>query len=611
MVPTSTADIRKAYLDFFKSKGHAVIPGASLIPENDPTVLFTTAGMHPLVPYLMGEKHPLGKRLADVQLCVRTQDIDEVGDASHLTCFEMLGNWSLGDYFKKGAIEMSFEFLTEVLKLPLKKLAVSCFEGDNDAPRDDESAEIWKKMGIPPERIAFLPKSKNWWGPAGKTGPCGPDTEMFFWVGEGEPQGNPATHENEWLEFWNDVFMQYSKLEDGSFEPLAQQNVDTGMGLERIACIMQGVTSVYETDALKPIFEAVKASSFKLPVRTDIRPGGQASSNIRDERIVVDHLKAATFILADGVRPSNVDQGYVLRRLIRRAIRSARKLGVEHTKGFCGSIAEVISAQYGNFYQKVAKEKAAIVEALNREEELFTKTLAEGTKHFQKTVEKSSGGILDGLSAFHLYDTYGFPIELTKEMALEHGLKVDEEGFKKAFGEHQKLSRAGATKRFSGGLADQSAETTKLHSATHLLNRALRTVLGDHVYQKGSNITAERLRFDFSHPEKMTPEQIKKVEDLVNEAIQADAPVRYTLMTVDEAKKAGAIGVFESKYGEKVKVYKMGNFTNEICGGPHVARTGMLGSFKILKEESSSAGVRRIKAIVTGWPKEIEVAEEN
>jgi len=605
MPPTSTADIRKAYLDFFKSKGHAVIPGASLIPENDPTVLFTTAGMHPLVPYLMGEKHPLGKRLTDVQLCVRTQDIDEVGDASHLTCFEMLGNWSLGDYFKKGAIEMSFEFLTEVLKLPLSKLAVSCFEGDSDAPRDDESAEIWKKMGIPPERIAFLPKSKNWWGPAGKTGPCGPDTEMFYWVGPPPlppKESNPANDEANWLEFWNDVFMQYSKLEDGSFEPLAQQNVDTGMGLERIACIMQGVTSVYETDALKPILE--KVQSFFSPL-----PSGEGSG-VRDARIIVDHIRASTFILADGIRPSNVDQGYVLRRLIRRAIRSARKLGAKQTKGFCGAIAEVISRQYGGFYVKVEKERMAIIEALNREEELFSKTLQEGTKHFQKATEKLSGAIIDGITAFHLYDTYGFPIELTKEMALEKGLKVDEEGFQKAFGEHQKLSRAGATKRFSGGLADQSAETTKLHSATHLLNRALRAVLGDHVYQKGSNITPERLRFDFSHPEKMTPEQIKLVEDLVNEKIKADLPVSYSLMTVDEAKKTGAIGVFESKYGEQVKVYTMGDFTNEICGGPHVAHTGMIGSFKILKEESSSAGVRRIKVVVSGGPKEIEVAGE-
>jgi alanyl-tRNA synthetase len=616
MPPTSTADIRTAYLEFFRSKGHAIIPGASLIPENDPTVLFTTAGMHPLVPYLMGEKHPQGKRLADVQLCVRTQDIDEVGDASHLTCFEMLGNWSLGDYFKKEAIEMSFGFLTNILELPLNKLAVSCFEGDKDAPRDDESAGIWKNMGIPSERIAFLPKSKNWWGPAGKTGPCGPDTEMFYWVGSTPlpPKGsNPGNDEANWLEIWNDVFMQYFKKEDGTFELLKQPNVDTGMGLERVAGVMQGVKSVYDADALKPIIETVRSiSDQRSAVRGPDGPSDpeRAISDIHDARIIVDHLRAATFILADGIRPSNVDQGYVLRRLIRRAIRSARKLGVEQTKGFCGTIAEVIGKQYGNFYPKVLKQQMAIVEALNHEEELFGKTLEEGTKHFRRITEKLDGKTLDGLSAFHLYDTYGFPIELTKEMALELGLKVDEEGFKKAFEGHQKLSRAGAEQKFKGGLQDHSSETTKLHTATHLLNAALRQVLGDHVYQKGSNITAERLRFDFSHTEKMTPEQIKKVETLVNEAIKADAPVSYALMTVEEAKKGGAIGVFESKYGEKVKVYSMGTFSKEICGGPHTARTGMLGSFKILKEESSSAGVRRIKATVQGGPKEIETAEE-
>lgn len=619
MPPRTTSDIRQAYLDFFQSKGHAVISGATLVPENDPTVLFTTAGMHPLVPYLMGEKHPQGNRLADVQLCVRTQDIDEVGDASHLTCFEMLGNWSLGDYFKKEAIEMSFEFLTKILGIPVSRLAVSCFEGDKDAPKDEESAGHWQRMGIPAERIAFLPKKNNWWGPAGKTGPCGPDTEMFYWVGDTQsgaaapqsqdgsanlqsttPQGNPKTNESGWMEIWNDVFMQYNKNEDGSFTPLKQQNVDTGMGLDRVAVVLQGVESVYDTDAMKPIFEKVKSVSDDL----------SGKNAVRDMRIVVDHLKAATFMLADGVRPSNVDRGYVLRRIIRRAIRAARKLGAIQAAGFCSGIATTVIEQYGNFYDKLKSQQPAIVEALNREEEIFLKTLQDGTKHFQKLIAQLSGKQISGLDAFHLYDTYGFPIELTREMALEQGISIDEDGFKNAFELHQQKSRAGAEKRFAGGLADQSAETTKLHTATHLLNAALRKVLGDHIWQKGSNITAERLRFDFSHPDKMTPEQIQKVEDLVNEAIKADAPVSYQLMTVDEAKAAGAIGVFESKYGEKVKVYTMGAFSKEICGGPHVARTGMLGSFKIQKEESSSAGVRRIKAVVKDGPKEIEVAGE-
>ncbi len=613
MKSLTTDQIRQLYLDFFKSKGHAVIPGASLVPENDPTVLFTTAGMHPLVPYLMGQTHPMGKRLVDVQLCVRTQDIDDVGDAAHLTMFEMLGNWSLGDYFKQGAIEMSFEFLTRenYLGISVEKLAVTCFEGDQDAPKDTESAGYWKAQGIPEERIGFLPKAKNWWGPAGKTGPCGPDTEMFYWVGKSPlpPKGsNPANDDPNWLEIWNDVFMQYEKKEDpstgsgqaGTFVPLKQQNVDTGMGLERVASVLQGVTSVYDTDAFKSIAHAVRSKAINK--NTDV-------VQERNVRIIVDHLKAATFILADGIRPSNVDQGYVLRRIIRRAIRSARTLGIEQSGGFCASISDTVTKVYGGFYKKLRKENAAIVEAFNREEETFAKTIVEGTKHFQRIAEKSTKQIT-GIDAFHLYDTYGFPVEMTKEMAKETGLTIDEEGFKKAFEGHQILSRAGAEKKFSGGLADHSAETTKLHTATHLLNQALRTVLGDHVWQKGSNITGERLRFDFSHPDKMTSEQIKKVEDLVNDAIKADSPVSYSVMTVDEAKASGAIGVFESKYGEKVKVYSMGNFSKEICGGPHVARTGMLGNFKIQKEESSSAGVRRIKAIVMGGPKEIEVAVE-
>lgn len=602
MPPRSTSEIRQAYLKFFQEKhSHAVIQGASLIPENDPTVLFTTAGMHPLVPYLLGEPHPSGKRLVDVQRCVRTQDIDEVGDASHLTFFEMLGNWSLGDYFKEGAIKMSYEFLTEVLELPHEKLAVSCFEGDSDAPKDEESAKIWMSIGFASDRIAFLPKSENWWGPAGKTGPCGPDTEMFYWTGEGDVPAKFDPKDDQWMEIWNDVFMQYNKKEDGSFEPLSQQNVDTGMGLERTAAVMQGVTNVYEIDVMRPVFDGVLKAAGGTGTGT-----GTGKCHVR---IITDHLRAAVFIMADGISPSNVDQGYVLRKLIRRAIRSGKQIGIEGE--FCAGIAGEVIKQYGDAYPYLRENESRIDEELKREESQFGKTLREGIKHFEKSVGKISGSKIDGVTAFHLYDTYGFPLELTKEMAAEKNLTVDETGFKKAFEEHQEKSRAGAEQRFSGGLADQSSETTKLHTATHLLLAALRKVLGDHVFQKGSNITAERLRFDFSHGEKVTKEQLAEVEKLVNEVIKSDLPITYRVMSVDEAKASGAVGVFDERYGDEVKVYQVGDgsFSREICGGPHVARTGMIGEFKIKKEESSSAGVRRIKAVVEGGTEKIEVAE--
>ncbi|MFH0851723.1 MAG: alanine--tRNA ligase, partial [Candidatus Peregrinibacteria bacterium] len=565
----STDDIRQKYLDFFRKEGHAVIPGASLIPENDPTVLFTTAGMHPLVPYLLGEVHPAGKRLCDVQKCIRTQDIDEVGDVGHLTFFEMLGNWSLGDYFREGAIAMSFKFLTEVLEIPVGMLAVTCFEGDKDAPKDEESAKIWEKMGIPRARIGFLSKARNWWGPAGQTGPCGPDTEMFYWVGKGKPQGNPATHESEWLEIWNDVFMQYNRKErkEGEerkeqkeffFEPLAQKNVDTGMGLERVAKVLQEVDSVYETDRMKPIMKLVGSLARDAFIDSQTSNEQRATSNMRHARIIVDHLRAATFIIADGITPSNVDQGYILRRLIRRAIRSARQLKIEHDGTFAPAIAEAVITQYGHVYGQLKARSKEILSALSHEEQQFGKTLKEGMKQFERA-SVEAGMQMDGTVVFHLYDTYGFPLELTKELAQEKGLTVDEKGFKKAFEAHQKLSRAGAEAKFKGGLQDHSGETTKLHTTTHLLNAALRTVLGDHVYQKGSNITAERLRFDFSHPDKMTPEQIKEVEQLVNGAIAADLPVSYHVTTVEGAKKEGAIGVFDAKYGAEAKVYTVGD----------------------------------------------------
>ncbi len=605
MPPISTDDLRQAFLDFFGSKDHAVIPGASLIPENDPTVLFTTAGMHPLVPYLLGEKHPSGNKVCDVQRCIRTQDIDEVGDSTHLTMFEMLGNWSFGDYFKEGAIQMSFEFLTEVLEIPKEMLAVTCFEGDSDAPKDEDSAKFWKAVGIPDDRIGFLPKKENWWGPAGLTGPCGPDSEIFYWVGDGDPHGNPAVNEDDWMEVWNNVFMQYTKeakeekeekeAKEYFFKPLKQKNVDTGMGLERTAAMMQGVANVYETDRMKPIMEKI-------------------GSGQKHQRIIADHIKAATFIIADGVSPSNVDQGYVLRKIIRRAIRSARQLGIETSGSFCAEISDEVVAQYGHVYGHVRDQEKMIADTLANEEQQFGKTLQAGTKQFEKTVSDMSGDTIDGQSVFHLYDTYGFPIELTKEMAAEKGLKVDEVGFKKAFEGHQETSRAGAEQKFAGGLADHSDETTKLHTATHLLNAALINVLGDHISQKGSNITADRLRFDFNHDEKLTAEQREEVETLVNDVIAKDLPVSFHLTTVEGAKDEGAIGVFDERYESEVKVYTIGEgsdvFSKEICGGPHVARTGMLGSFRIKKEESSSAGVRRIKAVVEGGPETVEVAKE-
>jgi alanyl-tRNA synthetase len=622
----TTDELRQAYLDFFRENDHAVIPGAPLVPENDPTVLFTTAGMHPLVPYLLGESHPMGKRLTDVQKCVRTGDIDEVGDASHLTLFEMMGNWSLGDYFKEGAIGLSFKFLTEVLEIPVEKLAVTCFQGDSDAPRDDESAGIWMQMGIPQERIGFLPKAKNWWGPAGVTGPCGPDTEMFYWVGEGEPRGNPATHDAEWMEIWNDVFMQYNKKEDGTFEPLKQQNVDTGMGLERVAAVLQGVDNVYETDRMKPIMEKIRSMQQHRLVQIADDGNHRTVDDPRHARIVTDHLKAAVFMIADGVQPGNVDQSYVLRRIIRRAIRSARALGIVHDGSFCPMIAEEVIGQYGHIYGALKDKEKEIRDTLSHEEQQFGKTLQEGLKQFSKVAAEALEQRIDGKTAFHLYDTYGFPLELTKEMAAEQGLTVDDEGFQIAFADHQALSRAGAEQKFKGGLADHSAETTKLHTATHLLNAALHRVLGNHVMQKGSNITAERLRFDFTHPDKMTPEQIAEVEQLVNDAIKADLPVSFHLTTVEGAKTEGAIGVFDDRYAAEVKVYVMGEpaaktagsgkvgdgavFSKEICGGPHVSHTGVLGSFKIQKEESSSAGVRRIKAIVSGGPADVDAATQ-
>ncbi len=585
-------EIRLKYLEFFKEKGHAVIPSAPLLPENDPTVLFTTAGMHPLVPFLLGEPHPMGKRLANFQNCVRTGDIDEVGDETHCTFFEMLGNWSLGDYFKKEAISWSFEFLTgkKWLGIPVEKLAVSVFAGDNDAPTDEEAAKIWLEVSKNQlkGRIDYLPKSKNWWGPAGQTGPCGPDTEMFVWVGQGEPpkaiKPGELADSPDWVEIWNDVFMQYNKTAEGKFEPLKQTNVDTGMGLERVATVLQGHRSVYDTELFAPIIEKIETLGTV-----------KYAENMVSYRIIADHLRAATMMAGGGVRPSNVDQGYVMRRLMRRAIRHGKKIGIE--QHFTASIAKKVIHVLSDIYPELNHEEA-ILAVLAAEEERFQKTINHGLKEFEKLAEKIVDNTVTGIEAFHLYDTYGFPIEMTEELAKEHDFKVDKKGFEEAFKKHQDLSRAGAEQKFKGGLQDQSEATTKLHTATHLLHAALHHVLGNHANQKGSIITAERLRFDFSHPDKMTPEQLKAVEDFVNKAIKADAKVTMETLTVDEAKAGGAMGLFEAKYGDKVKVYTIEGFSKEICGGPHVEHTGQLGHFKILKEESCGAGVRRIKAIL-------------
>ena len=592
MKKINSKELRSLYLNFFNEKGHAIIRSASLIPENDPTVLFTTAGMHPLTPYLLGQKHPAGNRLTDVQKCVRTGDIDEVGDASHCTFFEMLGNWSLGDYFKKEAITWSFEFLTseKYLNIPVERLAVSVFAGDEDAPRDDESAQIWMGCGLKPEQIYYLPKKNNWWGPAGVTGPCGPDTEMFFDTGKPACGDNcgPQCDCGKYLEIWNDVFMQYNKKEDGTFEPLKQKNVDTGMGLERTVCVINGLKSVYETDVFAGAIECIENLSGKKY--------GESDDVTKAMRIIADHVRTATFMLGDqiGVTPSNVDQGYVLRRLIRRAIRFMRQLGIQ--KGEMVKLA----MHYVDFYQEVYTElvdnRQKIHDELNKEEEKFSKALDQGIKEFERVVARLNGTVIDGQTAFRLYDTFGFPIEMTTEFAAEKGLTVDIEGFQAKFAEHQKKSQLGSEQRFKGGLADHSEKTTKLHTATHLLQAALRKVLGDEVAQKGSNITEERLRFDFSFSRPMTKEEVAEAQRLVNEAIQAKLPISCVEMTVEEAKAQGAIGLFGDKYGEIVKVYSMGDFSKEICGGPHAENTGDLGTFVISKEQSSSSGVRRIKA---------------
>lgn len=579
-------EIRNKYLNFFKEHGHTVIPSAPLIPENDPSVLFTTAGMQPLVPYLLGEPHPAGKRLTDYQKCVRTNDIDEVGDNRHLTYFEMLGNWSLGDYFKEESIQMSYDFLTKELGIPAEKLSVTCFEGDEDCARDEVTASCWKKAGIPEERIYYFGKDDNWWI-AGETGPCGPDTEMFYDTGKPKcsEECNPSCGCGKYVEIWNNVFMEFYKDENGKYSKLKQHNVDTGLGLERMAMLLQGKETPFETELFAPIMDKLVEL--------------QKVDNIASRRIVAEHLRSSMMIICDGGRPSNVDRGYILRRLIRRMVRHMNKLQIS-----LDELVTLINLNVENLkemYPSLEINKETIKTVIIEEKDKFVKTLVKGEKEFEKEVGqvKAQGeNIVPGKVVFRLYDTYGFPPEVTEELAAESGMSIDKKEFEKLFKEHQEKSRAGSEQKFKGGLASTGEIETKYHTATHLLNAALKQVLGSHVHQRGSNITAERMRFDFSHPTKMTDEEKKATEDLVNEWIKEAIPVEHLEMKKDDAIKMGAEAMFIEKYGDIVSVYKIGDKSIELCGGPHVHNTSELGHFRIKKEESSSSGVRRIKAIL-------------
>ncbi len=579
-------EIRNKYLNFFKSHGHAVIPSAPLIPENDPSVLFTTAGMQPLVPYLLGEPHPAGTRLTDYQKCVRTNDIDEVGDNRHLTYFEMLGNWSLGDYFKEESIQMSYDFLTKELRIPAEKLSVTCFAGDEDCARDEVTASCWKKAGIPEERIYYFGKDDNWWI-AGETGPCGPDTEMFYDTGKPKcsPECNPSCGCGKYVEIWNNVFMEFYKDENGKYSKLKQHNVDTGLGLERMTMLLEGKETPFETELFAPIMDKLAEL--------------QKVDNIASRRIVAEHLRSSMMIICDGGRPSNVDRGYILRRLIRRMVRHMNKLQISLDE--LSTLIDINVENLKEMYPALETNRDTIKTVILEEKDKFVKTLEKGEKEFAKeieTVKEQGQNIVPGKMVFRLYDTYGFPPEVTEELATENGMKIDKEEFEKLFKEHQEKSRAGSEQKFKGGLASTGEMETKYHTATHLLNAALKQVLGAHVHQRGSNITAERMRFDFSHPAKMTDEEKQKTEDLVNEWISQAIPVEHLEMKKEDAIKMGAEAMFIEKYGDIVSVYKIGDVSLELCGGPHVSNTSELGHFKIKKEESSSSGVRRIKAIL-------------
>ena len=578
-------EIRNKYLNFFKAHGHSVIPSASLIPENDPSVLFTTAGMQPLVPYLLGEKHPEGKRLTDYQKCVRTNDIDEVGDNRHLTYFEMLGNWSLGDYFKEESIAMSYEFLTKELGIPNEKLSVTCFAGDDDCGRDNVAYEAWKKAGIPDERIYFFGKEDNWWI-AGEEGPCGPDTEMFYDTGKPKcsPECNPSCGCGKYVEIWNNVFMEFYKDKNG-YSKLAQQNVDTGLGLERMTMLLEGKETPFDTE----LFELVMKELEKL----------QNIDSIESRRIVAEHLRSSIMIVNDGGRPSNVDRGYILRRLLRRMTRHMNKLGIDLNT--LPNIIDISINSILELYPELEKNRNTIKQIIIEEKDKFMKTLQKGEKEFEKVARRAKENnqtIISAETVFNLYETYGFPPEMTEELAKENDLTVDMKEYEKLFEEHQAKSRMGSEAKFKGGLASTGEKETQYHTATHLLNAALKQVLGSHVHQKGSNITVERLRFDFSHGAKMTDEEKQKVEDLVNEYIKQDLKVERIEMKKEEALNLGAEAMFLDKYGDDVTIYKIGDISLEFCGGPHVKRTGELGTFKIKKEEASSSGVRRIKAIL-------------
>lgn len=579
-------EIRNKYLNFFKNHGHVVIPSAPLIPENDPSVLFTTAGMQPLVPYLLGEPHPAGTRLTDYQKCVRTNDIDEVGDNRHLTYFEMLGNWSLGDYFKEESIQMSYDFLTKELGIPVEKLSVTCFAGDEDCARDEVTASCWKKAGIPEERIYYFGKDDNWWI-AGETGPCGPDTEMFYDTGKPKcsPECNPSCGCGKYVEIWNNVFMEFYKDENGKYSKLKQHNVDTGLGLERMTMLLEGKETPFETELFAPIMDKLVEL--------------QKVDNIASRRIVAEHLRSSMMIICDGGRPSNVDRGYILRRLIRRMVRHMNKLQISLDE--LSTLIDINVENLKEMYPALEANKETIKNVILEEKDKFVKTLEKGEKEFAKEVgqvKEQGENIVPGKVVFRLYDTYGFPPEVTEELATENGMKIDKEGFDKLFKEHQEKSRAGSEQKFKGGLASTGEMETKYHTATHLLNAALKVVVGQDVHQRGSNITAERLRFDFNCDHKLTPEEKAQVEELVNKWIQEDLTVTCEKMSKDEALKSEAECMFIEKYPNEVTVYSIGNVSKELCGGPHVESTGKLGHFKIKKEESSSAGVRRIKAIL-------------
>jgi alanyl-tRNA synthetase len=587
----NTQELKERYQRFFEARGHRRLPSAPLLPENDPSALFISAGMQPLVPFLLGEPHPQGRRLVNVQRSLRTNDIDEVGDTAHLTFFEMLGNWSLGDYFKADSLTWSYHFLTRELGLDPQRLAVTIFAGDADAPRDDESAEIWQELGLPPERIHALPKADNWWGPVGNAGPCGPDSEIFYDTGAPDHPGcRPGCDCGKWLEIWNNVFMTYEQKPDGRLVALAQRNVDTGMGVERTVAVLNGEADVFSVDTLRPLVERLEELS-----------GRRYADNPRPFRVIADHVRAASLAIADGALPSNVEAGYVVRRMLRRAIRYGRELGLNEP--FTAALSTSVIDLYASAYPEITtpEHRTRVAEAVDQEERKFKRTLERGLRQYHKVAERArqSGEThLTGEEAFDLFETYGFPLTLTVELAAEQGLAVDEARFEALYEEHKAISRRGVERKFKGGLVDQSETTTRLHTATHLLHAALRRVLGPGVRQMGSNITPERLRFDFAHASRVTPDELRQVEALVNEQIAADVPVTVETMPLDQALAAGALAFFGEKYGDQVKVYTAGGFSKEVCGGPHVAHTGELGRFRIVKEEAVGQGVRRVRAVL-------------